>query len=118
MRFVPRRILRGLGPLGRGDEVCNGQPRRPYQPAKRALCHLPMIGNGQSRHFTLRDQDDVAVALAGNAPAQGLEDAHNLTTAKTRQRGGHQAATSIWRVSIVKGNPISERTVKHSWMAS
>ena len=72
MRFIPHRILRGLGPLGRSDEVCDCQPGRPYQPAKRALCHLPMIGNGQSSHFTFLDQDDVAAALAGNAPAQGL----------------------------------------------
>ena len=57
------------------------------------------------------------VARSGNFPTKGFESADYVGRAEN-WKTSHQAITSIWRVSTVKGNPRSARTSKHARIAS
>src|SRR3989337_247971 len=63
------------------------------------------------------DQDDVAPFLPDHLPTKRFKGLDGFPSAQLGKRR-HQAYTSTWRVSMVRGRPCSARTSRQSWIAS
>src|SRR6266852_1281964 len=61
--------------------------------------------------------DNVAALLASHFPTERFESLNDLAPSY-RGKLGHQALTSTWQVSVVKGRPRSARTSRQSLIAS
>src|SRR3954447_12926472 len=99
------------------QELRDGEIRGLDEPSQCSFGDFFMVGNRQGRHVILPHHDDVASILPHNAPSQFFEDSDHISGIQHGERG-HQATTSIWRVSIVSGMPRSARTSRHCLIAS
>src|SRR5262245_14240100 len=76
-----------------GDELGDGEARGTHAASQRPAGHLLVVGSGQGRRVLRVNQNDMAVTLPGDCPAEGGEDLDNFAPAEQR-RGRHQTVTS------------------------
>lgn len=98
-------------------ELIYGETRLENESTKSSSRDCGMVRYRKSCEMAGFGHNNVASALTGDIPTQLLKGFDDCGRTENRNRG-HYTVTSISRVVTVKGIPFSDRTSRHSLMAS